>query len=283
LSNQPNYKFPGFSKWWFLGIIALTIILICLGSGIGWLTGVGYVTLTDWLLKIAYGLGISLVVLLFSPLIALIGLLLPWLDKLLASIMGHNLGLDQLKFIQSLNNPDPVKAEAVTNVVNQFVTIILIAAILITTILIIIGVRRRSLRNRQAASDDAFSKAYIPPFKHPRGLEPENLRSLFDQAKRWLVAARIRRIYQQLMDYCKKLDSPRPSAFTPREFLPELIALFPGKDLHMRLLSDVYQRVRYGEIPETQEEMNQILITWNEIKKDAEQRVKERRNRLKKK
>jgi hypothetical protein len=283
LSNQPNYKFPGFSKWWFLGIIALTIILICLGSGIGWLTGVGYVTLTDWLLKIAYGLGISMVVLLFSPLITLIGLLLPWLDKLLSSLLGHNFGLDQLKFIQSLNNPDPVKAEAVTNVVNQFVTFILIAAILITIVVVIIGVRRRTLRNRQAARDDLASKAYIPPIKRPHGIEPENLRSLLDQAKRWLVAARIRRIYQQLMEYCKKLDSPRPAAFTPREFLPELITLFPGKDMQLSLLSDVYQRVRYGEIPEAREEMDQISITWNEIKKDAEQRVKERRNRLKKK
>ena len=46
------------------------------------------------------------------------------------------------------------------------------------------------------------------------------------------------------------------------------------------MLTDVYQRVRYGEVPESLEELQTILAAWNVVKVDAEVRVKDRRKRL---
>jgi hypothetical protein len=280
LSSQPGYKFSGFTKSWFTWILVLTVALIVVGSGIGWITGVGYVAITEWLLRVAYGLGISVVVLLFSPLIALIGLLLPWLNKMLASISGKQFGLEQLEFIQSLNNPDPVKAAQVNDIMNQIITISLITALVITIVIIIISARRRTNLNRKVSVDNQVSRSAKP--KKPRfiGFTPDFFRTRLDQARRWLASARIRRIYQELMDYCTKLDNPRLPAFTPHEFLPELVKLFPEHESEVTLLTDIYQRVRYGEIPETLEELENILHAWERVKINARQKVKERRNRL---
>ncbi len=280
LSNQPGYKFSGFTKSWFAWILALTVVLIAVGSSIGWITGIGYIAITEWLLRVAYGLGISVVVLLFSPLIALIGLLLPWLNKILASISGKRFGLEQLEFIQSLNNPDPVKAAQVNNVMNQIITISLITALVITIIIIIVNTRRRTNLNRKMEIDDQVFRTVGQ--KKPRftGFTPDFFRTRFDQARRWLASARIRRVYQELMDYCKNMDSPRLPAFTPYEFLPELIRLFPELETEVTLLTDVYQRVRYGEIPETAEELENIIQAWERVKAYARKQVKERRNRL---
>jgi hypothetical protein len=282
ISNQSNVKVSGLKRSWFAWILALTLALIILGSSIGWLTGVVFVSFTNWLLRIAYGMGVSLLVLFFSPLIALIGLLLPWLDRLLKSITNKPFGLEQLEFIQSLNKPDPVKAAHVNDLINQIITIVLIAALIITTIIVIIGTRRRVLRNRLKDSDDLVSRAAERKLGRAPGIIPGLLSSRLASARRWLAAARIRRIYQNLMEYCGKLDNPRLPAFTPHEFLPQLISLFPDHTAQVTMLTNVYQQVRYGEIPESLDEMQQIMVSWNQIKNEAELRVKERRKRLKK-
>jgi hypothetical protein len=282
ISNQSNRKASGLKRSWFAWILALTLLLIILGSSIGWLTGVAFVSFTNWLMRIAYGMGVSLLVLFFSPLIALIGLLLPWLDRWLKSLTNKPFGLEQLQFIQSLNKPDPIKAAQVNDLINQIVTIVLIAALIITSIIVIIGARRRALRNRSKETDDLVSRAAERKLGRAPGMIPGLLSSRLASARRWLAAARIRRIYQNLMEYCQKLDNPRLPAFTPHEFLPQLIALFPEHTAQVTMLTDVYQQVRYGEIPESLDELQQIVVSWNEIKKEAEIRVKERHKRLKK-
>lgn len=282
ISNQPGKKVAGLNRSWFVWILILTLAIITIGLSIGWLTGVAFVTFTAWLLRIAYGMGVSLLVLFFSPLIALIGLLLPWLNRLLESITQKPIGLDQLAFIQSLNNPDPVKAAQVNDIINQILTVFLIILLLITALIVIISSRRRALRNQINPHDEQILRANRQKTKRPHVSLFDFLDPRFAGMRKWLAAARIRHIYQNLMEYCDKLDTPRLPAFTPHEFLPQLVSLFPGYSSQLLMLTDVYQRVRYGEIPETAEELQPILIAWKEIKKEAEIRVRERKKRLKK-
>jgi hypothetical protein len=281
LNGQLNYRVPVFTKTWLGWILALTAALILAGSLVGWLMGFALVEFTDVLLRILYAIGATILVILFSPLIALIGLFLPWLDKWFSSLNLENLGLQQLVFLQQLNQVDPEKAAAFNNTVNQVITILLIAVLLITTVIVIISVRRRVLKNRTTGRDDQTERAAARKLARAPGFKPGFLRSRLEEARRWLAAARIRRIYQQLMTYCAKLDNPRLPAFTPLEFLPQLKTLFPGYEEQVSLLTRVYQRVRYGEIPESIEELQTIVSAWNAVKADAEIRVKERRKRLK--
>lgn len=280
LSSQLNYRFPVFTKTWFAWIFALTLSLILFGSSIGWLTGVGSLAVTDWVLSVIFGIGVTLLVILFSPLIALIGLILPWLDSLLKLLNLRQFGLYQLEFLQKINQPDPEKAAQVNNTINLLVTILLITILVIIFVLVIVGVRRRALKRAANGRDDLVNQILERKLKRVPGFNPGFLRSRLEQARRWLAAARIRRVYQQLMTYCAKLDNPRLPAFTPNEFLPQLTALFPDFSAEVTMLTDVYQRVRYGEVPESLEELQAILSTWNVVKVDAEARVKDRRRRL---
>jgi len=282
LTGQVNYRLPVFTKTWFGWIFALTLTLILVGSSIGWLTGVGMLVFTDWVLRVVFGIGITILVIIFSPLITLIGLLLPWLDNWLSSLNFENLNLLPLEILQKLNQPDPEKAARITATVNQVVTILLIVVLVITAIIVIVTIRRRALRRDALGKDDQVDRALERKLARAAGFNAGFLRSRLDQARRWMAAARIRRVYRQLMDYCKKLDNPRLPAFTPHEFLPQLISMFPEYNSEVTLLTNVYQRVRYGEVPESLEELEEIMAAWSSIKVNAEERVKERRKRLKK-
>ncbi|MCK5347493.1 MAG: hypothetical protein KAR20_28985, partial [Candidatus Heimdallarchaeota archaeon] len=48
-----------------------------------------------------------------------------------------------------------------------------------------------------------------------------------DTARKFLMAARIRRIYARLLDLSAKLGHPRPLSSTPLEFLPSLEKILP--------------------------------------------------------
>ena len=80
-----------------------------------------------------------------------------------------------------------------------------------------------------------------------------------------LAAARIRRIYIQLMELCGDLGKSRPAALTPLEFLPVLMDLFPGFENDLQIITQAYLRVRYGELPETRMEVNQVEAAWAQI------------------
>ncbi len=85
------------------------------------------------------------------------------------------------------------------------------------------------------------------------------------QARRLLAAARIRRIYARLMKLSTRLGMSRPAARTPLEFLPNLQTLFPELPIELDTITQAYLRVRYGELPETIEEVQRVEHAWAQI------------------
>ena len=86
-----------------------------------------------------------------------------------------------------------------------------------------------------------------------------------DRATRLLQAARIRWVYYQLMDLCMGLGHPRRAAVTPVEFLPDLVGLFPDSQQGLEFITQAYLKVRYGELPESTEEVEGVISAWKEI------------------
>jgi hypothetical protein len=86
-----------------------------------------------------------------------------------------------------------------------------------------------------------------------------------DRRRRLLAAARIRRIYGRLMELCEDLDSPRPEASTPLEFVPRLRELFPAGAGDVALITDAYQQVRYGELPEREDAVERVEAAWSRV------------------
>jgi hypothetical protein len=92
-------------------------------------------------------------------------------------------------------------------------------------------------------------------------------------ARRLIAAARVRRIYTQLMDLSDELNCPRLASTTPYEFLPELGELFTTQTEDLRLITEAYVRVRYGEIPESKAEIELVESAWQRVLEEG-QRLK---------
>ncbi len=86
-----------------------------------------------------------------------------------------------------------------------------------------------------------------------------------DHAKRLLAAARIRRIYAQLMQLSAKLECPRPPSKTPLEFLPELERIFPDQRNELQVITGAYLLVRYGELPDTSADVDKVEVAWKQV------------------
>ena len=58
---------------------------------------------------------------------------------------------------------------------------------------------------------------------------------------------------------------PRLEAETPYEYLPTLGQVWPDNAAEARLITDAFIRVRYGELPETAEELEAIRAAWRRL------------------
>ena len=96
----------------------------------------------------------------------------------------------------------------------------------------------------------------------------------FRRRRRLLAAARIRRIYADLMDLCEDLHHPRPDAITPLEFIPTMDAIFPDHHRELDTITSAYLRVRYGEFPETDGEVQSVERAWHTVREVGNDRKK---------
>lgn len=87
--------------------------------------------------------------------------------------------------------------------------------------------------------------------------------------RRLFAAARIRRIYADLIDLSARQDQPRQQSQTPLEFLPVLVGVFPGRQEDLILITEAYLKVRYGELPETSQELEAVEAAWQRISASA--------------
>lgn len=104
----------------------------------------------------------------------------------------------------------------------------------------------------------------------------------FRHRQRARAAARIRQIYTDLMDLCDSLGFPRHEAVTPLEFIPQLDGLFPQYYEANRSITEAYNRVRYGLLPETRQEVEEVETAWR-ILQEAGKEAQGEKQHIKKK
>lgn len=113
----------------------------------------------------------------------------------------------------------------------------------------------------------------------------EGLRRFGDRLRRAhfkpgiLGALRIRVLYARLMRLCDDLGTPRGETVTPLEYLPVLGSLFPQAYAEVQLITEAYNRVRYGEIPETRAEVEVVETAWRRLRAEAK-RLRQVRKQL---
>ena len=91
-----------------------------------------------------------------------------------------------------------------------------------------------------------------------------------NRRERMRAAARIRRIYADFMDLCEDVGLVRADSQTPHEFLPQTASLFSQTYAEIGLITESYQRVRYGEFPETHQEVLDVEQAWSQVREAGE-------------
>jgi len=191
-------------------------------------------------------------------------------------------------------SPDPffISGEAVENAAPLFIEYKTLQAVVLWTILaVLVFLVLRSIRKRvsfrsheeipyqEVLGQGSLLDALRALLSNPGKVIADGLRSLRKRySDRLLAAFRIRRMYAQFLNLCIDLGIPRRAAQTPLEFLPIAVDLMPSNRFDMTMLTEAYLRVRYGSIPENEEEYQAVEEAWKRIRESGRQIIKQRKS-----
>jgi hypothetical protein len=80
------------------------------------------------------------------------------------------------------------------------------------------------------------------------------------------------------MELSERLGDPRPAAQTPLEFMPTLETTYPGREEDLDDITRAYLRVRYGELPETRQEVDLVEEAWERVRLQGMEQLNEKKN-----
>jgi hypothetical protein len=266
-------RLAGFNRVWLGGIFLAALLVVAVGIVPASLLPPGAAQFVIRYLLVGVGLLAGLAVLLFAPvalaILFVIQAIGPKLDALLALLKLNDI-FARLKGTADSNNLDNlmIRLPATKPAVLLGVLGLVVAAILA-------GLSWKAWRERSAAQEEGRID-FSPPnllrllrlFMRKRLDEARETLArgaLFSRMDRLFAAARVRWIYARLMRLAAKMGHARPLARTPLEFLPEMEGIFPGKEMELGEITQAYVRVRYGEAPETREEVERLMEDWKGI------------------
>jgi len=91
------------------------------------------------------------------------------------------------------------------------------------------------------------------------------------ELRRAYSMATVRKIYASLLALAEQRGIPRPPAQTPLEYLPTLWGAFPGWGAELQLLTRAYVDAHYGQLPDTEAELQALRDAWRRIHLWAEE------------
>lgn len=261
---------------WFAVVAAAALGIVLIGGvGAVALSGDSLPAVVSWLSPLWRALqfvgtvaGVVLFQLLY-PAIEVLAAILAGLIELLGRIMGQVLsGLQGFGLLGELPEtavPTPTPTPtAPAGLVGELagkagVALLMLAAIAVVA-LALAGVYRRA---NFAARDSAASRAGRADDDEPGA--GRRLLERLGLLRQWRAAASIRRIYRLMCRAAAAAGYPRLEAETPYEYLPTLSQVWPEHVAEARLITDAFIRVRYGELPETAEELEAIRAAWRRL------------------
>jgi hypothetical protein len=83
--------------------------------------------------------------------------------------------------------------------------------------------------------------------------------------RNWQTAVSIRRLYRKMLRAADGSGYPRLEAETPYEFLKTLSKTWPDNRRETELITAAYVKIRYGELPETDAELEAIKSAWRTL------------------
>jgi hypothetical protein len=267
-----------FDLRWFLGIILATLVVVGASAVAASFAG-GELSVVGRAGALILQVFVIAIFLLLSPLL----FILPYLIERLqgASDIGANLlrvleEMQTLVFGLATQLSDFLERSGLSLMIPRLKPFILWGVVILIGLLAVAVLNRWLTRLRESQAEDRQSLLQRGDlWQLLRQSLQDGLRKMgagladlarFRHGQRLLAAARIRRIYAQLMDLSAKLEHPRLAAQTPLEFLPILATTYPGRDDDLDTITRAYLRVRYGELPETRQEVDQVEQAWERVR-----------------
>lgn len=278
-----------FDRQWFITMLASAMIVVALATGLGYLVG-GRMSVLGQLGSMIIGLFALLMVALISPLIYAAQALLSrssgagqTLQDLAIALQGLRSTL--LEFTSKF--AELFIRVGIFNWISRFKSVILWAVVFVVGLVILVSLSQWVLKERDSRKDERQSLTTGGDLlKLLQQALQRRLKNLGDslmraatlgRGQRFLAAMRIRRIYAELMDLSESLGKKRAPAETPLEFLPVLDELFPGLESELNTITEAYLRVRYGEFPETRQEIDPVEVAWEGIRFQGQKQLELKR------
>jgi hypothetical protein len=267
-----------FDMQWLGSILATTLMITGIAAAVAVISADQLVSINQSLRLVFY----TVFLFIATPFFALISRVFPALDTLQQALQIK----EPVQNIPEweLENTKPPAGEFYEEIASSGVEVflqlrfvILVVMVLVATFLIIRMVHR--LRGREIPGEYDERQSLLAGtsllrfiLEALRGKVKQTADDLVNAARlnrrqQFRAAARIRRIYAELMQLCVDLGSARPTSQTPQEFLPAVVLLFPQEQSELVLITESYQRVRYGELPETHHEIQAVELAWERVAK----------------
>jgi len=147
--------------------------------------------------------------------------------------------------------------------------IVIIVGILLALLLIWIFFVRTVAALRREEEEMALPDE---PIEAGSSGERRGWRDLFGLARRYgigrslLAAISVQNLYANVTRLASKRGFPRPAATPPDRYLPTLEEAFPDSEMQLARLTNAYMRVHYGEVPATEEEMQQLRDDYAHVR-----------------
>ncbi len=200
------------------------------------------------------------------PAFELLAVLVQFLANILGALLGQvSAGLRAANFFQQLPTPDLGTPTATVDVSGTGVADKMITAIIMLGLIVIIALAlARAYRQATFAARESDSSRTIRGDDDEPGLGRRVLGRL-GLFRGWRAAASVRRIYRIMCRAAAAAGFPRLGTETPYEFLPTLARVWPDYTAETRTITEAFIRVRYGEVPESAEELAIIQSAWHTL------------------
>ncbi len=140
-----------------------------------------------------------------------------------------------------------------------------VAVLVLLSLLVVFVALRRYFRHRELSFGMAQRGPAAAVVEDQEEGLAQRLLNRFGRWRRWRAAATVRQLYHAMCLEAAGQGHPRDPSQTPFEYLPALFEVWPEGLEDVRLITDAYVRVRYGEAPETAEELEEIRQAWQRL------------------
>ena len=253
-----------------LGAVAFGVIAVIAISERPFWSPVGFILLY-------YLVGLTAVVLrtlgyLFSPLLFVFGLLLELLIMLLDRFLSGLFEMIQQSINPALFEPAQTEGvgqeELVETVTRNFPTTEILTGVLMVFAVIVVIIFLTRLYRQTATATRQRDFSQVGSRERTSSLSlGQRLLNRLGLFRNWRAAGTIRRIYQDMCQAATGAGFPRGASETPYEYLKTLTEVWPENTSDSQLITQAYVKIRYGELPETEEEFNRIKEAWQRLER----------------